>query len=32
LHIIDGATVNRRSAYVDMETWVKVRSVNNSID
>jgi type II secretory pathway component PulJ len=32
IHIIDGATVNRRTAYVDVETWVKVRSVNNSID
>lgn len=32
VHIIDGATVNRHSAYVDMETWVKVRSVNNEID
>jgi prepilin-type N-terminal cleavage/methylation domain-containing protein len=32
VHVIGGAVVNRRSAYCDMETWVKVRSVNNAID
>jgi prepilin-type N-terminal cleavage/methylation domain-containing protein len=32
VHLIDGARVGAITAYVDVETWVKVRAVNNEIE
>jgi hypothetical protein len=32
VRLITGATVNRKTAFVDLSTWVKVRAVHNTID
>jgi len=32
LELINGATVNKKSVFVDLSTWVRIRSVNNTID
>ena len=32
LRLINGATLNKKTAFVDLSTWVKIRSVHNSID
>lgn len=32
LRLINTKTVNRKSAFVDLSTWVKIRSVHNTID
>lgn len=32
VRLVNAATVNRKTAVVDLSTWVKVRSVHNTID
>lgn len=32
LRLINYATVNHKTAFVDLSTWVKIRSIHNSID
>lgn len=32
LRLVNSATVNKRTALVDLSTWVKVRAVHNTID
>ncbi len=32
LRLVTGKTVNRKTAFVDLSTWVKIRSVHNTID
>jgi hypothetical protein len=32
LRLVTGATVNKKTAFVDLSTWVKIRAVHNTID
>lgn len=32
LRLVNGATVNKKTAFVDLSTWVKIRAVHNTID
>ncbi len=32
LRLVTGKTVNKKTAFVDLSTWVKIRSVHNTID
>jgi len=32
VRLVNAATVNRKTAYVDSSTWVKIRSVHNTVD